>query len=56
MFPDSWSADQVKSEVNFAFTNRTSVPGRPNMWQGTTPSGVTVTGYLTPNVTVYPKM
>ena len=56
MFPDNWSAAQVQSEVDFAFANRTSVPGRSNMWQGTTPSGVAVTGYLSPKVTVYPKM
>ena len=52
MFPDSWSADRVKVEVDAAYQNRT-VTG--NMWTGTTPSGVVVKGYLNPNTTVYPS-
>ena len=51
MFPDSWSADRVKIEVDAAFQNRT-VNG--NKWSGTTPSGVRVEGYLQPKTTVYP--
>lgn len=56
MFPDNWSAARVKVEVDAAFQSRTPVPGKPNMWQGVTPSGVKVEGYLTPKVTVYPKL
>jgi filamentous hemagglutinin len=56
MFPNNWSADRIKVEVDFAFANKTPIPGRSNMWQGVTPSGVKVEGYLTPKVTVYPKM
>ncbi|RAS31619.1 filamentous hemagglutinin [Pseudomonas sp. URMO17WK12:I5] len=52
LFPDSWTADRVKVEVDAAFKNRTVVG---NKWSGTTPSGVKVEGYITPKTTVYPK-
>ena len=51
MFPDSWSADRIKVEVDFAYQNRI-VSG--NRWTGTTPSGVSVTGWVAPKTTVYP--
>ncbi|MFJ2539444.1 DUF637 domain-containing protein [Pseudomonas sp. NPDC087614] len=51
MFPDSWTGDRVKVEVDEAFKNRIVSGG---MWRGTTPSGVRVEGYLSPNTTVYP--
>ncbi|MEG7240392.1 EndoU domain-containing protein [Pseudomonas aeruginosa] len=53
MFPKSWTADRIKVEVDAAFQNRT-VTG--NKWNGTTPSGVRVEGYLSPKATVYPKL
>jgi hypothetical protein len=56
MFPDGWSADRVKVEVDEAFKNKTlttNSQGQP-MWEGLTPSGVVVKGYLNPKVTVYP--
>ncbi|WP_223449907.1 MULTISPECIES: hemagglutinin repeat-containing protein [unclassified Pseudomonas] len=53
MFPDSWTADRIKVEVDGAFKNKTVVG---NKWSGTTSSGVRVEGYLTPNTTVYPKL
>ncbi|MEN1341866.1 hypothetical protein AAIG86_29230 [Pseudomonas aeruginosa] len=43
----------MKVEVDAAFQNRT-VTG--NKWNGTTPSGVRVEGYLSPKTTVYPKL
>ena len=52
MFPDSWTANRVKVEVDAAYQNKT-VNG--NKWTGVTPSGVTVEGWLTPKTTVYPK-
>jgi hypothetical protein len=52
MFPDTWTADRVKVEVDAAFKNKI-VTG--NKWSGVTPSGVTVEGWLTPKTTVYPK-
>ena len=54
MLPDSWTPDRIKVEVNAAYNNRISVPNRPGMWQGTTPSGIAVAGYTHPDLTVYP--
>jgi len=51
MFPDSWSANRVKVEVDAAYQSRT-VNG--NMWTGTTSSGVVVRGYMNPKTTAYP--
>lgn len=56
MFPENWTAERVKVEVDFAYSNRIPIPGKPGMWQGVTPSGVKVEGWLSPNVTAYPKM
>lgn len=58
MFPDSWSADRVKVEVDAAYKNKSIVTNSrgERMWEGITPSGVKVTGYLEPNTTVYPLM
>ncbi|WP_245227165.1 MULTISPECIES: DUF637 domain-containing protein [Pseudomonas] len=53
LFPDSWTADRIKVEVDGAFQNRTVVG---NKWTGTTPSGVQVEGYISPKTTVYPKL
>jgi filamentous hemagglutinin len=52
MFPDSWSADRIKVEVDAAYNNKTVVG---NKWSGITPSGVVVEGFLKPKATVYPK-
>lgn len=51
LFPDSWSADRIKVEVDVAFKNKTVVG---NKWTGKTPSGVVVEGFLSPKTTVYP--
>jgi len=51
MFPDSWSADRVKDKVDEAFKNKTVVGNR---WNGVTPSGVKVSGWLSPKTTVFP--
>jgi hypothetical protein len=53
LFPDNWTVDRIKVEVDAAYKNKT-VTG--NMWSGTTPSGVKVAGFLSPNVTVYPVL
>jgi filamentous hemagglutinin len=53
MFPKDWSTDRIKVEVDEAFKNKV-VQG--NRWTGVTPSGVGVTGYLSPKTTVYPLM
>ena len=59
MFPDNWSANRVKYEVDMAYKNRNEYINPQNgkvMWESTTPSGVKVTGYKEPKVTVYPLM
>ena len=52
LFPDSWTANRIKVEVDAAYQNR-SIIG--NKWSGTTPSGVRVEGFVNPKTTVYPK-
>lgn len=48
-YPDSWSGEQVLSEIQAAYRNRTAVPNKPaNYWEGTSPSGITFAGYLDP--------
>ena len=57
MFPDSWSADRVKYEVDMAYKNRIEFKDKGrDMWRGVTPSGVKVKGYKDPKTTVYPLM
>ncbi|WP_293730386.1 EndoU domain-containing protein [uncultured Actinobacillus sp.] len=57
MFPDTWSASRIKVEVDAAYKNKVIVTRNgKHMWEGKTPSGVKVTGYLEPNTTVYPLM
>ena len=56
MFPEDWTAERIKEEVEYAFENReefTSDTGA-KMWMATTKSGVKVKGYLIPKQTVYP--
>ena len=58
MFPNSWSGDRIKVEVDYAYKNRIPHPdpklAAKGMWFGRTPSGVAVQGYLRPKVTAYP--
>jgi putative uncharacterized protein (fragment) len=57
MFPDNWSANRVKYEVDMAYKNRVEfVEKGKTMWKGLTPSGVEVKGYKEPKTTVYPVM
>ena len=51
LFPESWSRSRIIVEVDIAYNNKI-VTGR--YWEGTTPSGIKVRGYLSPNTTVYP--
>ena len=51
LFPESWSKSRIIVEVDIAYKNKI-VTGR--YWEGTTPSGVKVRGFLYPNTTVYP--
>lgn len=46
-FPDSWNRGQVLTEVRGAFGSATFPdPARPNYWEGVSPSGVRIGGYL----------
>ena len=60
MFPDSWTSDRIKVEVDYAYKNRVPHPdplkASKGMWQGVTKSGVKVEGYVSPKTTVYPLM
>ena len=57
MFPDNWSANRVKYEVDMAYKNRIEFKDKGrDMWRGVTPSGVKVKGYIDPKTTVYPLM
>lgn len=51
LFPEHWTANRIKVEVDAAYKNR-NING--NKWKGTTPSKIEVEGFLTPNTTVYP--
>jgi Bacterial EndoU nuclease len=54
MFPKSWSAERIKVELEGAWMSKELHPEKPGMWQGETPSGVKVEGFLTPRITAYP--
>lgn len=54
MYPSAWTKDRIMIEIDGAWNGRGSVPGNPDMWQGVTPSGVLVRGFLTPRITAYP--
>ena len=60
MFPDSWTSDRLKVEVDYAYKNRVPhsdpLKASKGMWQGVTKSGVKVEGYVSPKTTVYPLM
>jgi len=46
-FPDEWSRGKVLSEVRGAYNSSSSVAGKSsNYWQGVSPSGVRIGGYL----------
>lgn len=55
-FPDRWSRSQVISEIRGAFANSANPAAEP--WQGTSPSGVRISGYYNRNTntinTAYP--
>ena len=54
LFPESWSKNRIKVEVDIAYKNRIISQTRRNIWEGITPSGIKVEGYIAPNTTVYP--
>ena len=54
LFPESRSKSRTIVEVDIAYKNRTRSLLDPRKWEGTTPSGIKVEGYIAPNTTVYP--
>ena len=59
MYPEWWTGDRIKVENDFAYLNRIELPnsqGVYDIWEGRTLSGIEVRGYLTPDVTVFPKI
>ena len=55
MFPEHWTADRIKVEVDIAFKNKTMTG--IYKWKGRTPSGIEVRGYIDKNgniTSVYP--
>ncbi len=53
MFPKSWNAERVASELDAAWNSPTKTL-RGDKWSALTPSGVRVEGYTAPRVTAYP--
>ena len=54
MFPEYWSKNRIIVEVDIAYKNKIISQTRHNIWEGITPSGIKVEGYIAPNTTVYP--
>ncbi len=46
-FPDDWSADRILDEIAGAFEKRQQL--ERDVWEGISPSGVTIRGYLKPD-------
>ena len=59
MFPDDWSVDKTKWEINGAWNSRdffTETTKRGIRWEGTSPSGVKIEGFLNKKGTrAFPK-
>ena len=54
LFPEYWSKSRIIVEVDIAYENKIISQTRYNIWEGTTPSGIKVEGYIAPNTTVFP--
>ncbi len=60
LVPEWWTDNRTIYEFNRGYQTRTEYTVIKNgrevpMWRSSTPSGIDIEGYLTPNVTVYPK-
>lgn len=59
MFPQTWTADRIKVEINSAYMNQVddldSIRKAEGMWVGISNSGVRVEGYTYPVVTAFPS-
>ncbi len=54
MFPKDWDAQRVQAEIDSAWNRRSPVPGKTNMWSGTSDSGIKIEGFLDPRTTAFP--
>ena len=58
MFPDNWTEDKVKWEINGAWNSQSFESGitpKGTEWSGTSPSGIEIRGYIKNNgTTAYP--
>ena len=59
MFPQTWTADRIKVEINSAYMNQIDdldpIRKAEGMWVGISNSGVRVEGYTYPVVTAFPS-
>ena len=46
--------NRIIVEVGIAYKNKIISQTHHNIWEGITPSGIKVEGYIAPNTTVYP--
>lgn len=52
LFSEYWSKNRIIVEVDIAYKNKIISQTHHNIWEGRTPSGIKVRGYLYPNTTV----
>lgn len=59
MFPEYWTADRIKVEINSAYYNQIEILNKARkaegMWMGVSTSGVKIEGYTYPKVTAFPS-
>lgn len=60
MFPEYWTADRIKVEINSAYYNQIEILNTARkaegMWMGISTSGVKIEGYTYPKVTAFPSI
>ena len=56
MFPDDWSIDKTKQEINGAWNSSDFEIIDPikNIWQGTSPNGIKIKGFINNRTLAYP--
>lgn len=59
MFPQTWTADRIKVEINSAYNNQVDdlddIRKAEGLWAGISNSGVRIEGYTYPVVTAFPS-
>ena len=56
LFLEYWSKSRIIVEVDIAYKNKIISQTRHNIWEGITPSGIGIEGYIAPNITAYPLL